>query len=90
MDLNKVKQLRELLNEHHNWPDVFIFKFIYQSDSDAEVRLKSFFPDKAEFTVKSSTKNKFSSMTVKHVCKDSEEVFDIYQKASTIDGVISL
>ena len=90
MDANKVKQLRELLNEHHEWPDIFVFKFIYQSDSGSEEKLKGFFPEDSEFIIKSSTKNKFSSMTVKHLCKDSEEVFDIYKKAATIEGVISL
>lgn len=90
MDLNKEKQLKELLDKHHNWPDTFLFKFIYKSDPETEKKLKALFPENAEFTIKSSTKNNFNSMSVKHIAKDTKDVFSIYKGAAKIEGVISL
>lgn len=90
MNSDKEKQLKELLDNHHDWPDTFMFKFIYKSDQNTESILRALFPKNAEFTIKSSTKNNFNSMTVNHLANDSEEVFSIYRAAAKIEGVISL
>lgn len=90
MDSEKESSLRELLDRQHDWPDNFIFKFIYKSGSNTEETIKALFPENAEFTIKSSTKNNFNSMTVNHLCSGTDEVFKIYKLAGEIEGVISL
>ena len=90
MGLNREKELKDLLDHHYDWPDTFMFKFIYKSNQETEDRLKEIFSENSEFTIKSSTKQNFNSMSVKHLASSAKEVMDIYNKASEIEGVISL
>ena len=90
MGLNKESELKELLDNQHNWPEVFMFKFIYENIDNTEQRLKAFFNKDSDFIIKSSTKQKFNSMTVNHLASSADEVLDLYKKVSEIKGVISL
>lgn len=90
MSLNKIDQLKELLDKHYKWPDTFNFKFIYKADPTIEARLKDIFPENSEFKIKTSNKKNFNSMNVHHLATGSQEVMDIYKKAAEIEGVISL
>lgn len=87
---NKESELRELLDKQHNWPEAFLFKFIYKSNAETEASLKSFFDDKAEITIKQSKKENYNSMSVKYIAKSADDVLNIYNKVSKIEGVISL
>jgi len=90
MDSEKQNKMIDLLDDHHTWPDTFVFKFIYKSDPATDKRLKGLFPDDSECTVKSSKKKNYSSMSVSHRASSGSEVMEIYKEASKIEGVISL
>lgn len=90
MDSEKQNKMIDLLNDHHKWPDTFIFKFIYKSDPSTEKSLKDLFSDNSEFILKGSKKKNYSSMSVHHIASSGSEVMEIYKKASEIEGVISL
>ncbi len=90
MEVNKRNQLRELLDHHHKWPDAFTFKFIYKCDPETELKLKKLFNTQSKITIKSSSKNNFNSMSVVHISSNADEIMDIYQQASEIEGVMSL
>lgn len=49
-----------------------------------------FDPEKAEIIRKESSKGAFISITVKEVMLGTDEIIAIYQKASEINGVITL
>jgi len=82
--------MMELLDHHHNWPDTFLFKFIFKSDPVIEKGLRDLFSSNSDFIIKSSKKKNYSSMTVNHLASSSKEVMDIYGKAAKIEGVIAL
>lgn len=90
MELNRENQLRELLDHHHDWPDIFSFKFIYKANAETEIKLKSLFNEKSDIIIKTSKKENFISMTVNHMSSSADEVMSIYVKASKIEGVMSL
>lgn len=90
MESEKHKKMIDLLDHHHNWPDTFVFKFIFKTDTKIEESLRNLFSNNSEVLTKSSKKKNYSSMTVKHVASSSVEVMDIYDQASKIEGVMSL
>ena len=90
MDQERIGSLRTLLDKEHTWPSYFTFKFIYKSDSLILDQLEALFPKESERIIKHSNKNKFESLTVKHLSNNADEILNLYQKASDIEGVITL
>jgi len=90
MDEDRKSKLKDLLSHVHKWPTYYNFKFIYKSDSKILNQLKSLFPADTEFKLKHSNKKKFESLNVKYMAKSADEVLQLNQKASEIQGVISL
>ena len=53
--------------------------------------LKSFFdPQKAVFSEKKSSKNTFTSLSIKIEMHSPEQVIEIYKKSSKLEGIIAL
>jgi putative lipoic acid-binding regulatory protein len=90
MGINRKSELKELLNKQHNWPEEFLFKFIYKSDADTEKKLRSLFKPGDEINIKTSKKENFNSMSVKAMMDNAEGVLGIYNKVSQIEGVFAL
>ena len=90
MGINRESELKELLDKQHNWPESFLFKFIFKSNTDAEDKLKDIFNNEAEIKVKQSKKENYKSISATILAKSSDEVLSVYKKASEIEGVISL
>ena len=80
-------RFKELLDDQNDWPTRYTFKFIAPSDSLA--RLKKVFGDHP-VRVRESSKGNYKSVTAHLQVSSSEEVVEIYEEASSIDGVISL
>lgn len=84
------ESLRERLEEL-TYPSVYMFKFIVKSELQKIAQIEALFdPEKAEIIRKESSKGAFISITVKEVMLGTEEIIAIYQKASKINGVITL
>jgi hypothetical protein len=92
MELNRESELKSLLDKEHNWPEHFLFKFIYKSDPAIEKQLRDLFVSEkeTEIEIKESKKAKFNSMSVSFLAQNSDEILSIYHKARHIEGVISL
>lgn len=92
MELNRESELKALLDKQHNWPEHFLFKFIYKSDPEIEKQLRDLFVSEkeTEIEIKESKKAKFNSMSVSFFAQSSDEILSIYLKARHIEGVISL
>jgi len=87
MDDPKEQNFKELLNKEYNWPSFYSFKFIVPFKNVSEVR--SLFP--AETTSEKPSKHgNYISVNANIEMKNAEEVLDIYEKASKIEGVIAL
>jgi len=80
-------EFKERLDQEHQWPTWYLFKFIVPRHLKEEVA--ALFPSEA-VTVKSSSQGKYKSVSAKVMMKSSEEVMRIYEKAYQIDGVLAL
>jgi len=87
MDFDSLKERLEEMS----FPSVYMFKFIVKSDLNKIAEIESLFQsDKAEIVRKESSKGAFISISVKEVMISADEIIAVYQKAASIDGVITL
>jgi hypothetical protein len=82
--------LRKSLEEL-SFPSVYMFKFIVKSDLRKIAQIESLFqPEKAEIIRKESSKGAFISISIKEMMMSADEIISVYQRASNIEGVITL
>ncbi|MFT5970548.1 MAG: hypothetical protein ACI8ZO_001061 [Flavobacteriales bacterium] len=82
--------LRKRLEEQNDWPVVYMFKFIIPSDIKKFALVTALFGSDAEVYSKNSKKGNFTSITAKEVMLSADDVMHVYQRASQIEGIISL
>ncbi|OEU67518.1 MAG: hypothetical protein BA863_04550 [Desulfovibrio sp. S3730MH75] len=82
-----LESFRSTLEEHHEWPCEYTFKFIVPSKSLGE--LKSLL-DNIAHSEKESKTGKYTSVTATATADSANFVMNIYHKAATIEGCISL
>ena len=90
MNEQDTERLKELLNQIHRWPSVYMFKFILPTDPMRILRLKQIFNESVEFSERLSTNGNYTSITVREMMLDADSVFERYTAASKIEGIISL
>jgi hypothetical protein len=78
---------RKTLDEYHSWPSLYIFKFIVPKGKEEE--LKGLFPLHTS-SEKESKKGNYTSLTIQMMMPSGDAVVEVYQKASRIEGIISL
>ncbi|HAS59575.1 MAG TPA: DUF493 domain-containing protein [Algoriphagus sp.] len=78
---------KEKLEANGQFPMLYMFKFIVPNGREHEVG--AIFP-KNEMTLKPSSGGKYVSTTIQVMVESADEVIEYYEKASTIEGVISL
>ena len=81
------EKFKALLDEQHQFPSAYTFKFIVEKDNLAAV--KALFENEA-ITVKPSKGGKYMSITAKPTMQTSDDVLAVYREAYKIKGVISL
>jgi len=81
-------QTRRILNETHQWPVVFAFKFIVPAASgDA---LKALLPECVKIETRPSAEGKYHAFTFHIPVGSADEVLEIYSRVRQIQGVIAL
>lgn len=83
-------RLKKALDQVHQWPSVYMFKFIFEPDKERLDRVLALFPPEAEVLRKYSKAGKYLSLTAKEVMLSAEEVVSRYDQASEIKGVMVL
>jgi uncharacterized protein len=78
---------REKLDQHYAWPSLYIFKFIVPAGKEPEV--KKLFPQH-DTSEKQSKQGNYTSITVQMMMPSSDSVIEIYEQASSIEGLIAL
>jgi hypothetical protein len=81
------ERFKELLDDQNDWPTRYTFKFIAPSGRVDD--LKDVFGDHP-VRVRKSSKGNYMSVTAHLRVSSSDEVVEIYEEASSIEGVISL
>ena len=87
LDQDWINSFRIKLDRHHSWPSIYIFKFIVPKGKEQEVR--NLFPLHTA-TEKVSREGNYTSVTIQIMAPSSDVVIDIYQRASSIEGLIAL
>lgn len=85
-------RLEEQLSNSFKWPNKYRFKFILKSNEKDIQELKSIFNDinGALFSLRKSSNNKFTSVSINAVMKNPISIINKYKLASKIEGIISL
>lgn len=83
-------KLRSALEKVHEWPSVYMYKFIFEPEKERLDRVLALFPPESEILRKYSSTGKYLSITVKEVMLNAEDVVARYDSASEIPGVITL
>lgn len=81
------KEFKKKLDDVHDFPALYMFKFIVTEDKKGEV--ESLFPS-SELQYKPSSKGKYTSVTAKVLMPSSDHVIQIYERAQKIEGIIAL
>ena len=87
MEPNWSESLREKLDQHYTWPALYTFKFIVPKGKEEEVKI--FFPNH-EATERQSKNGNYASITINMMMPSSDSVIDVYEKVSSIEGLIAL
>ena len=88
---NEYDDFEIVLENSHQWPAVYPFKFIFDSDSlHLHEILSAFEVYEHEVTSRNSTNNRYISLTIKAHMKSPKQVIQIYQKINKLNGVIVL
>ena len=90
MDPNRFVELKKKLDETQSYPTVYMFKFIMDAEHRKIALIENLFSENAEIYTKDSDKGKYISITVKEVMMSTDEIIEIYTKASEIKGVMPL
>jgi len=83
-------KLRERLDQVHEWPSVYMYKFICEPDQARIDRITALFPPEVEILRRYSAGGKYVSFTVREVMMSADEVVQRYVIASDIEGLIVL
>ncbi len=90
MKKNDFKDLRDKLEKSGGWPKVYFFKFIIPSNNEKLAKVEALFGPEAQVTIKQSNKGNYVSVSAKELMLDVDGVIERYEKASKIEGVMSL
>jgi uncharacterized protein len=75
------------LEEQMSFPAMYMFKFIIPNGKESEV--SQLLPNN-EMILKQSAKGTYLSATIKAMMPSSDAILEVYEKASKIEGIISL
>ena len=81
------KRFCETLDQHHEWPCIYVFKFIVPQSALPKVEA---ILHEMEVSKRNSKTGKYVSVTAEHPMESSEDVADIYAKICEVEGAISL
>jgi uncharacterized protein len=84
MDLTKFKSL---LEEQISFPDYYSFKFIVKTDAKDHLLVHL---EEHVIEEKLSSNGSYTSVTSRKLMQSADEVVAVYQRLSTIKGVITL
>lgn len=83
-------RLRASLDKVHAWPSVYMFKFIFEPEAERLESVLALFPPESEVLRRYSAGGKYLSLTVKEVMISADDVVARYDRAASIQGVITL
>jgi putative lipoic acid-binding regulatory protein len=83
-------EFKDKLIKQLDFPSVYMFKFIIESDNKKLALVEALFREESEISTRTSSNGKFISVTSKQVVLNVEEVITIYKNAQNIEGIMAL
>lgn len=85
------KSLKEKLEEQHNFPEEYLFKFIVKDDDKKIIEILRIF-DGLKYTMsnRESSKGNYTSVSLQCFVMDADQVINIYQEVGKIENVMML
>ena len=87
----KNQNFTRLLENVHNWPCQYLFKFVVPAAKLSE--LCSLLEEKVSkdgLKIRHSKKQNYTSISFELDCRNSHDVLSLYEKVSCIEGVVIL
>lgn len=85
--MHNFEQFRALLEEHHEWPTHYNFKFLIVTEKKTELMSHL---EGHEVSERFSKNGKYLSITsIKHM-ETPDHVIEVYKNVSTIEGIMTL
>lgn len=78
---------KKLLEDHHDWPCNYVFKFVVPVEHELKVRALI---EGAEITTRQSKNGRFVSVTITASMENPEAVVAVHERAALIEGLIAL
>jgi len=88
--MDQYNALRKKLNEEHQWPSVYLFKFIVPDTPELLAKVQTLFTSEAIISYKKSKSGKYISVSGKEVILNTEEIIARYKRAEKIDSIVIL
>lgn len=79
-----------MLEETHEFPAVYLYKFVFKGDNKTMAQIESLFSESAVISTKTSSGGKYMSVSIRDVAINADEILNIYAEVRKIDGVMSL
>jgi putative lipoic acid-binding regulatory protein len=76
--------------EKLSWPMVYMFKFIVPAKNKQIAQVEGLFSSEAEISQKESSEGNYISITARVVMLSADNVVEVYEKASRIEGLMAL
>ncbi len=84
-------RFKDQLLESQDWPGIYIYKFIVKDNSEEYFKLEKYLENyEGKISLKSSSNNKFLSLTFEYYAESPVDVINIYKGVENIDNIISL
>lgn len=90
MDQDRLDKIKASLDDVHEWPSLYMFKFIVPTISGKFESVMEIFPKEVDSYTKMSKEGKYTSVTIKEILMSSEDVLDRYKAVQKIGGIIAL
>ncbi|MFW6415235.1 MAG: DUF493 family protein [Thermodesulfobacteriota bacterium] len=88
MTRDNTSDFKQKLDQNHNWPDKYMFKFIVPAQKTADIM--DLFQKEDHISTRESKNGKYICVTARCLVASSEEVLEVYEKASQIEGVFPM
>ncbi len=76
--------------EQQEWPALYLFKFIIPNENEKLAQVSALFDENANISYHNSSSGHYVSVSVKEVMLSADSIIEVYEKASKIEGIISL
>ncbi len=89
--MKEFDKLRSMLEEEKDWPLDYLFKFILKSGrKEDQLKIRAFFPNNVSISFRESSKGNYLAVSITAKMNSPDEIIEVYEKASRIEGLMTL